>query len=126
MRFFVGITDRDWFDFLFRLNGVDEVRLGMGRYITTALLKNGHYRGHAFLELGHIYFVQFCHHHIRRVPLNDPLEHFMLDYDLAESPQFFVPFLDQGCFDFPLLFLSAVNQLFDSRGNLRDCIHARM
>ena len=25
MRFFVGITDRDWFDFLSRLDGLDEV-----------------------------------------------------------------------------------------------------
>ena len=25
MRFFVGITDRDWFDFLSRLKGLDEV-----------------------------------------------------------------------------------------------------
>jgi hypothetical protein len=25
VRFFVGITDRDWFDFLSRLNGLDEV-----------------------------------------------------------------------------------------------------
>jgi hypothetical protein len=25
VRFFVGITDREWFDFLSRLNGVDEV-----------------------------------------------------------------------------------------------------
>ena len=25
MRFFIGITDRDWFDFLSRLNGLDEV-----------------------------------------------------------------------------------------------------
>jgi hypothetical protein len=25
VRYFVGITDRDWFDFLSRLNGLDEV-----------------------------------------------------------------------------------------------------
>ena len=25
MRFFVGITDRDWFDFLSRMDGLDEV-----------------------------------------------------------------------------------------------------
>lgn len=28
MRFFVGITDRDWFAFLSHLNGIDEVESG--------------------------------------------------------------------------------------------------
>jgi putative restriction endonuclease len=36
VRFFVGITDRDWFDFLCSLNGVDEVNF----WQPSRLLKN--------------------------------------------------------------------------------------
>jgi hypothetical protein len=35
VRFFVGITDRDWFDFLSRMDGLDEVKLLAAQWAAT-------------------------------------------------------------------------------------------
>ena len=70
--------------------------------------------------------VQLRHHHVWRVSLDDSLEHFMLDHYFGKSPEFFISFLDQGRFDFALLFLSAINHLLNPGADLSDGVHARM
>src|ERR1700680_228049 len=98
----------------------------MGRYIATAFLENGRYRGHALLQLAYIYLVQLRHHHVRRVPLDDSLEHFMLDHYFAKSPEFLVPFLDQGRFYHALLLLGGVNHFLNPGTDLGDGVDPRM
>ena len=55
----------------------------MGRYIPTALFKNGHDSGYTLLELGGIYLVELRHHHIGRISLYHALEDFVLHNDFA-------------------------------------------
>src|SRR5216684_1060345 len=98
----------------------------MGGYIATAFFKNGHDRGNALLELSDIYLVQFRHHNVWRISLDDSLEHFVLDDNFAESSEFLISFLDQSGSDFPCSLLSRFNQSFNSIANLCDCVHTRM
>jgi hypothetical protein len=109
-----------------RSNALGFERLRMGRYIATAFLENGRYRGHALLQLTYIYLVQLRHHHVWQIPLNDSLEHFMLDHYFAKPPEFLVPFLDQSRFYHALLLLGGINHLLNPGADLGDGVDPRM